>query len=74
MRHRRLTTEMGWLGRVVGSPRNAPLNITGAVVVGVLVVGGVATFVLPAGERIELWKVVAPVLAAALGYAFGKKT
>ncbi len=61
----------GYLGRLVGSPRNAPNNIAFAVLVLVSLAGVVASF-LP--ERIEFWKIISPTIALVMGYLLGQNT
>ncbi len=60
----------GWLGRVIGSSKNAGNNIAFAVVLAVLAAGLIASF-FP-GDRVEFWKVIVPIITLALGYVFGQ--
>jgi hypothetical protein len=72
MKIKELDLESGWLGRVFGSPRNAPPNIAGVVVVClVLIAGGISFF--QKENALECWRVVAPIITMVLGYMFGKK-
>lgn len=70
---KRLTLETGWLGRVIGSSKNAPNNIAFLVVVLLIVSGIVVNFVYP-NDRVEYWKLILPVLTLTLGYLFGKNS
>jgi len=60
----------GWLGRIIGSSRNAGNNIAFAVVSAVIAAGIIASF-FP-GDRVEFWKVIVPIITLALGYVFGQ--
>lgn len=60
----------GWMGRVIGSSRNAGNNIAFAVVMTVIATGVIASF-FP-GDRVEFWKVIVPIITLALGYVFGQ--
>jgi hypothetical protein len=62
----------GWVGRCIGSSKNAANNIAFVVVVLVLIAGGVS-FAFPS-ERVEIWKTLVPIVTPALGYVFGKNS
>jgi hypothetical protein len=70
---KRLSLEAGWLGRFIGSSKNAPNNIVFLVVVLLIVSGIVVNFVYP-NDRVEYWKLILPVLTLTLGYLFGKNS
>jgi hypothetical protein len=72
LEEKKLDYEMmpGWLGRVIGSSKNAGNNIAFAVVLAVIVAGIIASF-FP-GDRVEFWKVIVPIITLALGYVFGQ--
>lgn len=60
----------GWLGRVIGSSKNAGNNIAFAAVMAVIVAGIIASF-FP-GDRVEFWRTIVPIITLALGYVFGQ--
>ena len=62
----------GWLGRVIGSPKNAPNNIA-FLAVALTLVAGCISLAFPAQSG-DIWKVLAPILTLALGYVFGKNS
>lgn len=65
--------ELGWVGRVIGTPPNATTNLALVIIVSVLVAGVVISFALP-NDRLEFWKVIIlPILTLTLGYVLGKK-
>lgn len=68
-----MNLEAGYLGKIFGSEKNAPLNIAGIVSI-VLILAGVLIIYIPGGITcIEYWKTVVPILTMILGYLFGKK-
>lgn len=69
---KRLELEAGWFGRVIGT-KYAPYNIAFLIITIVLICGFVVLFAFPA-DRVEYWKLIAPVLTLGLGYLFGKNS
>jgi hypothetical protein len=60
LQSKKMDLESGWLGRVVGSSKNAPNNM--AFLVLVLTFGaGFLSFSLP-GDSAEFWKLIAPII------------
>lgn len=70
---KKLDLEAGYIGRVVGGPKNAPNNIAFVVVALVLVAGVVVSFYAPA-DRVEFWKLILPIITLTLGYLFGRSS
>lgn len=70
---KKLGLEVGWIGTVIGSAKNAPNNIAFLVLLLVMIAGFVVAFVYPQ-DRVEFWKTILPVLTLALGYVFGQKS
>ena len=70
---KKLGLEIGWIGTLVGSAKNAPNNIAFLVLLLVMIAGFVVAFVYPQ-DRVEFWKTILPVLTLALGYVFGQKS
>jgi hypothetical protein len=70
---KKMSLEAGWLGRVVGSAKNAPTNIT-FLVVALVLIAGLGVALLSPQDRLEFWKIILPVLTLALGYVFGQKS
>lgn len=70
---KRMDLEAGWIGRVIGSARNAPNNIAFLVVTLVLAAGIVVNFVYPS-DRVEFWKTILPIITLTLDYPFGRTT
>jgi hypothetical protein len=70
---KKMDLEAGWIGRVIGSAKNAPNNI--AFLVLVLAFGvGVALAFFRTEQPLEIWKYVAPIITLAMGYVFGQKS
>lgn len=68
-----MVVEAGWLGRCFGSTRSAPVNIAGAVLGGLLLLGAALMFFDSNGMTAsEYWKLVAPMITLILGYLFAK--
>lgn len=70
---KKMDLEAGWIGRVVGGPKNAPNNIAFVVVTLVLVAGVTVSLYTPA-DRVEFWRLVLPVITLTLGYLFGRSS
>ncbi len=70
--------DAGQLGRLFGTGDSAPSNIAGLAVLGGLAIGGLVSGVLllksnaGTSDVTEIWKYIAPIVTAALGYLFGK--
>ena len=73
LQSKRMDLEAGWIGRIIGSAKNAPNNIAFLVVMLVLVAGVVVSFVFPS-DRVEFWKTILPIVTLTLGYVFGKSS
>lgn len=74
LKSKAMDLEHGLLGKLFGSTKNAPLNIAGAFLLGLLVPGIVLLFCdgkLPASDY---WKLILPVTTLILGYLFGRRT
>lgn len=71
LRARKMDLDAGWLGRIVGSSKNAPNNIAFLVVALVVSAGLIVSFVFP-NDRVEFWRTILPVITLTLGYLFGK--
>jgi hypothetical protein len=70
---RQMELDAGYIGRLVGGPKNAPNNIAFVVVVLVLLAGLAAGVFAPA-DRAEVWKYIAPIVTLTLGYLFGRNS
>ncbi len=70
---RKMQLEAGWLGRVVGSPRNAPNNTAFLILLLTFAAGFVVGLAFP-NERVEFWKLLVPIITLTLGYMFGKSS
>lgn len=69
---KKLDLESGWLGRVFGAPKSAPLNIAGTLVL-LLTLSGVSTlFISTSIQAGEYWKIIIPLLTLVMGYVFGR--
>lgn len=69
----KLRLEMGWIGSFVGSAKNAPNNIAFLILLVVVLAGFIVGFAYP-HDRVEFWKLIAPIITLVLGYIFGQKT
>lgn len=69
---KKMDLDAGLLGKVFGADNKASTNITGIVVV-LLVISGISLlFVDSKMPAAEYWKVITPIITLALGYLFGK--
>ena len=62
----------GWLGRVIGAPKNAANNIAFLAVFLDLIAGLIA-LAFPS-DRLDIWKTLVPIVTLTLGYIFGKNS
>ena len=70
---RKLHLEAGWLGRVVGSSKNAPNNTAFLILLLTFGAGLTVGLAFPS-ERVEFWKLLVPIITLTLGYMFGKSS
>jgi hypothetical protein len=74
LEERKLDLDAGLLGKIFGSPKNAPFNISGVVVILLVLSGVVYSFIPQIGATTkEFWATIAPIITMILGYTFGKK-
>jgi hypothetical protein len=74
LKARELELTAGWLGRVFGNAKNAPLNIAG-IIATLLTITGIALLFWPGSMTAsDFWKLITPILTLILGYLFGKKS
>jgi hypothetical protein len=69
---KKMDLEAVWIGRIIGSPKNAPYNIAFLVLVLAFGVGTALAF-FRTDQPLEIWKYVAPIITLAMGYVFGQK-
>jgi hypothetical protein len=73
LQHKAMDLEHGWLGKVFGSSKNAPINIAGFFLI-LLAIPGIGLLFcdgkMPAGDY---WKLFSPIATLILGYMFGRK-
>ena len=72
--------EPGWLRRFFGNRANAPFNISGFVLI-VLLLSGIVMILLPYEDPNtlsvtpkEYWEIIVPLVTLILGYMFGKRS
>lgn len=69
---KKMDLEAGWIGRVIGSPKNAPNNLAFlSILLGFA--SGVGLSLTYPSQWLEFWKLILPILTLALGYVFGQK-
>lgn len=68
---KKMDLESGWLGRVFGAPTHAPNNITGFLIV-ILVLTGVGMWIFEMQQSADYWSKTIPIITLGLGYLFGK--
>jgi len=74
LQRKRLALDAGWLGSVFGMGPQAPINITGLVVI-LLILGGLAAmYTKTEMSAAEYWKIAGPIITGGLGFIFGRKT
>jgi hypothetical protein len=77
--------KLGWFGKILGGASNLPLNVAGAVVLILLLIGIGATIAviwvgLHSCNQIntntlkDIWSVLTPIITLTIGYLFGKRT
>lgn len=67
--------EIGWLGKIWGSPKTSPNNIAGFTIVLLLLLGIVWTISSKDFDSTKiLWSIITPIITLALGYLFGEKS
>lgn len=73
LQSKKMDLEAGWLGRVIGSPKNAANNMAFLTVVLTFAAGFVVGLAYPSA-RVEFWKLIIPIVTLTLGYVFGKNS
>jgi hypothetical protein len=68
---RRMDLQAGWLGRVVGSSKNAPNNMAFLILLLTFAAGFAFGIAYPS-ERLDFWKLILPVITLTIGYVFGR--
>lgn len=68
--------EIGWLGKIWGSPKTSPNNIAGLAIILLLLFGiGWTTIKSENSQSIkDLWSIITPIITLAFGYLFGEKS
>jgi hypothetical protein len=67
---KKLGLEVGWIGMVVGSPKNAPYNLAFLILVLTFTAGFVFAAAFP-NDRMEFWKLIVPIITLTIGYVLG---
>ena len=77
---KKMELESGWLGKFFGNKANAPSNVSGLVLI-VLLLSGIVMIVLPYEDHNalsvtpkEYWEIIVPIVTLILGYMFGKRS
>ena len=77
---KKMELESGWLGKFFGNRANAPSNVSGFLLI-VLLLFGMVLIVLPYGGHNalsvtpkEYWEIIVPLVTLILGYMFGKRS
>ena len=73
LRSRKMELDAGWLGRIIGSAKNAPNNLAFLVIVLAFLTGLGLSIAYP-NQWMEFWKLVIPIITLAMGYVFGKSS
>jgi hypothetical protein len=74
LKARELELTAGWLGRIFGAAKNAPLNIAGLVAVLLVATGIALLFFAGSMTASDFWKISTPMITLILGYIFGRKS
>lgn len=75
----KIKKQLGWLGVCFGGNENTALNISGALLVLLIIFGVCFSVILIVGNYdskcslIDMWSVITPIITLALGYIFGNK-
>jgi hypothetical protein len=74
LRAKEMDHDSGCLGKIYGSTKNAPFNISGTVIF-LLVASAIVITIWPPKDvkPLEFWQIILPVVTLGLGYLFGKK-
>ena len=70
---KRMDLDSGWVGRIIGSAKNAPNNIAFLIVIMILFAGIIVIVAYP-NDRIEFWSRIIRIITLTLGYLFGKNS
>jgi hypothetical protein len=73
LRSRKMELDAGLLGRIIGSPKNAPNNLAFLVIV-LAFLTGLGLSVAYSTQWLEFWKLIVPIITLAMGYVFGKSS
>lgn len=75
---KKMELESGWLGKFFGNRANAPSNVSGLLLI-VLLLCGIVMILLPYEDPNtlsvtpkEYWEIIVPLVTLILGYMFGK--
>ncbi len=71
LQSRKMELEAGWIGRVIGSAKNAPNNLA-FLVIALAFLTGLGLSIAYPGQWLERWKLILPLITLAMGYVFGK--
>lgn len=72
LKSKELDVQIGWLGRVFGSPVNVPGNICGLLIFFMVIIGGIITLWNFRVSPGEYWKIAQQLILPALAYLFGR--
>ena len=77
---KKMELESGWLGKFFGNRANAPSNVSGLVLI-LLLLWGMVMILLPYEDPNalsvtpkEYWEIIVPLVTLILGYMFGKRS
>ncbi len=73
-RQHKMSLESGWLGRVFGTGRNAPVQVVSLALVLLLLAGVLYTFHGDAPNHlgvVDFWKVLSPIITLLVGFLAG---
>ena len=77
---KKMELESGWLGKFFGNRANAPSNVSGLVLI-VLLLSGIVMIVLPYEDPNalsvtpkEYWDIIVPIVTLIFGYMFGRRS
>ncbi|MCP3942919.1 MAG: hypothetical protein GY710_15725 [Desulfobacteraceae bacterium] len=74
LQSKKMDLKAGYLGKVFGSNEAAPYNISGALVI-LLVLSGIGTIFFKASLNADIyWNIITPVITLVMGYVFGKSS
>ncbi len=73
IKSKEIDVNAGFLGKFFGSNENAPVNISGLIIMSLILSGILVTVLNTDTYAKDFWIIVSPLITLSLGYLFGHK-